>query len=85
MAIGLVGQKIGMTRLMSDDGSATAVSVIKIEPNRIVQTRTPEVDGYSAVQVTTGAKINKKRRKRKCAVYHQQLKAITQRLHKTLV
>ncbi len=60
MAIGLVGQKIGMTRLMSDDGSATAVSVIKIESNRVVQTRTTEVDGYSAVQVTTGAKVNKK-------------------------
>jgi large subunit ribosomal protein L3 len=60
MAIGLVGQKLGMTRLMSDDGSATAVSVIKIEPNRVVQTRTAEVDGYSAVQVTSGNKVNKK-------------------------
>ena len=60
MAIGLVGQKIGMTRIMSDDGSATPVSVIKIEANRVVQTRTAEVDGYSAVQVTTGAKVNKK-------------------------
>ncbi|MDG2395038.1 50S ribosomal protein L3, partial [Candidatus Thioglobus sp.] len=38
----------------------TPVSVIKIEPNRVVQTRTLEVDGYSAVQVTTGAKVNKK-------------------------
>ncbi len=37
MAIALVGQKLGMTRLLSDDGSASAVSVIKIEPNRIVQ------------------------------------------------
>lgn len=60
MAIGLVGQKIGMTRIMSDDGSATPVSVIKIEANRVVQTRTTEVDGYSAVQVTTGSKVNKK-------------------------
>ncbi|MBT7411963.1 MAG: 50S ribosomal protein L3 [Candidatus Thioglobus sp.] len=60
MAIGLVGQKLGMTRIMSEDGSATAVSVIKIEANRVVQTRTTEVDGYSAVQVTTGAKVNKK-------------------------
>jgi len=39
MAIALVGQKIGMTRLLSDDGSASSVSVIKIEPNRIVQTK----------------------------------------------
>lgn len=60
MAIGLVGQKLGMTRILADDGSATAVSVIKIEPNRVIQTKTLEVDGYSAVQVTTGAKVNKK-------------------------
>jgi len=60
MAISLVGQKIGMTRLLSDDGSASSVSVIKIEPNRIVQTKSIETDGYNAVQVTTGKKINKK-------------------------
>ena len=60
MAIALVGQKIGMTRLMSDDGSASSVSVIKIEPNRIVQTKSIETDGYNAVQVTTGKKVNKK-------------------------
>ncbi len=60
MAIGLIGQKLGMTRLINDDGSISPVSVIKIEPNRVVQTKTTEVDGYSAVQVTTGAKVNKK-------------------------
>ncbi|MDC0197946.1 50S ribosomal protein L3, partial [Candidatus Thioglobus sp.] len=60
MAIALVGQKIGMTRLMVDDGSASSVSVIKIEPNRIVQTKSVETDGYNAVQVTTGKKVNKK-------------------------
>ena len=60
MAIGLVGQKLGMTRILADDGSATAVSVIKVEPNHVVQTKTVEVDGYSAVQVTTGTKVNKK-------------------------
>ena len=60
MAIALVGQKIGMTRLLSDDGSASSVSVIKIEPNRIVQTKSVETDGYNAVQVTTGKKTNKK-------------------------
>jgi large subunit ribosomal protein L3 len=60
MAISLVGQKIGMTRLLSDDGSASSVSVIKIEPNRIVQTKSIETDGYNAVQVTTGKKTNKK-------------------------
>ena len=60
MAIELVGQKLGMTRLLSDDGSASSVSVIKIEPNRIVQTKTIDTDGYNAVQVTIGKKINKK-------------------------
>lgn len=60
MAIGLVGQKLGMTRLINDDGSATPVSVIKIEPNHIVQTKTLENDGYNAIQVTTGKKVNKK-------------------------
>jgi len=60
MAIALVGQKIGMTRILTDDGRASAVSVIKIEPNRVVQTKTTDIDGYSALQVTTGAKTNKK-------------------------
>lgn len=60
MAIALVGQKIGMTRFMTDDGRASAVSVIKIEPNRVVQKKTTDTDGYSALQVTTGAKTNKK-------------------------
>jgi len=60
MAIALVGQKVGMTRLMADDGSAASVSVIKIEPNRIVQTKSVDSDGYNAVQVTTGRKMNKK-------------------------
>ena len=54
MAIGLVGQKLGMTRLLSDDHSASPVCVIKIEPHRIVQTKTIDTDGYNAVQVTIG-------------------------------
>jgi len=60
MAIALVGQKLGMTRLLSDDGSASAVSVIKIEPNRVVQKKTADTDGYNAVQITTGNKNNRK-------------------------
>jgi len=60
MAIGLIGQKLGMTRLLSDDGSTSPVSVIQIEPNRIVQTKTIDNDGYNAVQVTIGKKTNKK-------------------------
>ncbi len=60
MAIALVGQKLGMTRLLSNDGSASAVSVVKIEPNRVVQKKTADIDGYNAVQITTGAKKNRK-------------------------
>jgi large subunit ribosomal protein L3 len=60
MAIALVGKKLGMTRLMAADGSASSVSVIKIEPNRVVQSKSVDTDGYNAIQVTTGKKINKK-------------------------
>lgn len=55
MALGLIGRKCGMTRIFSEDGSATPVSVVHIEPNRVVQVKTPETDGYRAIQVTTGS------------------------------
>ncbi|MGI9318699.1 MAG: 50S ribosomal protein L3 [bacterium] len=54
MSIGLVGKKIGMTRVFSDDGISTPVTVIEVTPNRISQVRTQEVDGYDALQVTVG-------------------------------
>lgn len=54
MAIGLVGRKCGMTRIFSDDGSATPVSVVHVEANTVVQVKSLETDGYRAVQVTTG-------------------------------
>jgi len=56
MSIGLVGQKIGMTRVFSKDGVSTPVTVIEVQPNRITQIRTLENDGYQALQVTTGTK-----------------------------
>ena len=56
MAIGLIGRKCGMTRLFTDDGAAIPVSVVHVEPNRIVQVKTVETDGYRAVQVTAGTK-----------------------------
>ncbi|RDE18445.1 50S ribosomal protein L3 [Motiliproteus coralliicola] len=56
MAIGLVGRKAGMTRVFTDDGVSVPVTVIEVEPNRVTQLKTDEVDGYSAVQVTVGAK-----------------------------
>ncbi len=56
MTIGLVGKKCGMTRIFTEDGASVPVTVIEVDPNRIAQVKTLDVDGYSAIQVTTGAK-----------------------------
>jgi large subunit ribosomal protein L3 len=54
MSLGLVGRKIGMTRVFTDDGAAIPVTVLDVANNRVTQIKTPETDGYSAVQVTYG-------------------------------
>ena len=54
MAIGVVGRKLGMTRIFTPEGASIPVSVIEVTPNRVTQVRTLETDGYSAVQVTAG-------------------------------
>ena len=54
--IGLVGRKAGMTRVFTDDGRSVPVTLIEATPNRITQIKTPETDGYSAVQVAVGAR-----------------------------
>ena len=54
MAIGLVGRKVGMTRIFSDDGSTQPVTVLDVSDNRITQIKTAETDGYAAVQVAFG-------------------------------
>ncbi len=56
MSLGLVGQKRGMTRVFTEDGVSTPVTVIEVEPNRITQVKSTDTDGYRAVQVTTGSK-----------------------------
>ena len=56
MTLGLVGKKCGMTRIFTDAGENIPVTVVEVMPNRVVQVKTPENDGYSAVQVTTGSK-----------------------------
>ncbi|UAA39294.1 50S ribosomal protein L3 [Paraneptunicella aestuarii] len=56
MAIGLIGRKVGMTRIFTEDGGSVPVTVIEATPNRVTQLRTEETDGYSALQVTAGAK-----------------------------
>ena len=56
MAIGIVGRKAGMTRIFTEEGVSVPVTVIEVEPNRVTQVRSPESDGYSAIQVTIGEK-----------------------------
>lgn len=54
--IGLLGRKIGMTRIFSEEGISHPVSVVEIYPNRVSQIKTVETDGYHAVQLTGGKK-----------------------------
>ena len=54
MNLGLVGRKVGMTRVFTDDGDTVPVTVVDVSNNRITQLKTPEIDGYAGVQVTFG-------------------------------
>src|SRR5690625_5833263 len=56
MSIGLIGRKRGMTRVFTEEGDSIPVTVIEVGPNRITQIRSDEVDGYSAIQVTSGSR-----------------------------
>jgi len=56
MSIGIVGRKCGMSRVFTDDGRSIPVTLIEASPNRITQVKTVESDGYTAIQVTAGAK-----------------------------
>ncbi len=58
MTIGIVGKKIGMTRIFTDEGKSLPVTVIEAQPNRVIQIKTIDRDGYSAVQVTKGKTKN---------------------------
>ena len=51
MSLGLVGSKVGMTRVFSEDGSSIPVTVIDVSNNRITQIKTSEIDGYTSIQV----------------------------------
>lgn len=63
MAIGIIGRKVGMTRIFTEAGESIPVTVIECTPNRVTQVKTPDADGYSAVQVTVGevkpSRVNK--------------------------
>jgi len=54
MSLGLVGRKVGMTRVFTDDGDTVPVTVVDVSNNRVTQIKTPETDGYTAVQVAYG-------------------------------
>ena len=68
MSIGLVGLKSGMTRVFTEEGNSVPVTVVEVQPNRVTQIKTPESDGYSAIQVTTG--VRKASRVSKAAAGH---------------
>ena len=56
MSLGLVGRKIGMTRIFTDDGTSLPVTVLDVSNNRVTQIKTAPIDGYSAVQVAFGTR-----------------------------
>jgi large subunit ribosomal protein L3 len=63
MTIGLVGRKVGMMRIFSDEGDAQPVTVLDVSDNRVAQIKTADKDGYTAVQVAFGkrraSRVNK--------------------------
>ena len=56
MTVGLIGRKVGMTQVFEKDGTMVAVSVLQVAPNTVTRVRTPERDGYTAVQLGTDEK-----------------------------
>jgi len=56
MTVGVVGRKCGMTQIFTEQGESVPVTVIHVEPNRVVQVKSMDKDGYHAVQVTSGVR-----------------------------
>ncbi len=54
--LGLLGRKVGMTRIFNDDGESVAVTVLEVSDNRVTQIKTAETDGYMAVQLAHGVR-----------------------------
>ena len=52
----IVGEKVGMTQVWDDQNRAVPVTVLRVAPVRVVQVKTPEREGYSALQVTWGVR-----------------------------
>lgn len=68
MSLGLVGRKVGMTRVFTDDGDSIPVTVVDVSDNRVTQIKKPDTDGYTAVQVAFGKR--RARRVNKAAAGH---------------
>ncbi|NJO16580.1 MAG: 50S ribosomal protein L3 [Thioploca sp.] len=56
MALGIIGRKRGMTRMFTEAGTSIPVTVVEAPPNRVTQLKTPENEGYRAIQVTCGSR-----------------------------
>jgi len=56
MKLGLLGRKLGMTRIFLSDGQAVPVTVIEVKSNFVSQIKNDETDGYHALQLTSGQK-----------------------------
>lgn len=63
MSLGLIGRKVGMTRVFTEDGESVPVTVLEVVSNRVTQIKSPDTDGYSALQVAHGnrraSRVNK--------------------------
>jgi large subunit ribosomal protein L3 len=63
MSLGLIGRKVGMTRVFTEEGESVPVTVLEIKPNRVTQIKTPDSDGYAGLQVAYGerrsSRVNK--------------------------
>jgi len=55
----IVGEKVGMTQVWDEDNRVLPVTVLRVRPNRVVQVKTTERDGYTALQVTVGRRTRR--------------------------
>lgn len=58
MTVGLIGRKVGMTRVFTEEGKSIPVTVVQVLPNKVTQVKSVQTDGYNAIQVTTGSQKN---------------------------
>ncbi len=63
MSLGIIGTKIGMTRLFRDSGESVPVTLVAVDSNRVVRIKNGESDGYSAVQLSYGTRQAKRMRR----------------------